>query len=103
LWPLSPFGAAGAATHELTLTPFQGKRSGLAFRYSIFKVLFVFSASLCNKKSSSDISRTSTFITIPRLIKKQKNKKPPNWEASYNDAKLTDRSQITVTDRASFF
>jgi hypothetical protein len=31
--PLSPFGAAGAATFELTLTPFQGKRSGLAFHY----------------------------------------------------------------------
>jgi hypothetical protein len=47
--PLSPFGAAVAATIELTLTPFQGERSGRAFRYSIFKVLFVFSASLSPK------------------------------------------------------
>jgi hypothetical protein len=34
-----PSGAAGAATFELMLTPFQGKRSGRAFGYSVFKVL----------------------------------------------------------------
>jgi hypothetical protein len=47
--PLSPFGAAGAATHELTHPPFQGKRSGSELHYSVFKVLFVFSASLLPK------------------------------------------------------
>jgi hypothetical protein len=51
--PLSPFGAAGAAIVELMLTPFQGKRSGRAFGYSVFKVLKnMFSASLCNKKTN---------------------------------------------------
>jgi hypothetical protein len=36
--PLSPFGAAGAATFELTLTPFQGERSGSDLHYSVVKV-----------------------------------------------------------------
>jgi hypothetical protein len=46
-------------------TPFQGKRSSRAFRYSIFKVLFVFSASLSNKKSLSEILRTSYYVGNP--------------------------------------
>jgi hypothetical protein len=46
--PLSPFGAAGATTFELMLTPFQGKCSGRALCYSVFKVLkkHVFSFSM---------------------------------------------------------
>jgi hypothetical protein len=36
--PLSPFGAAGAAMFELTLPPFQGKRSGSELFYSVVKV-----------------------------------------------------------------
>jgi hypothetical protein len=37
--PLSPFGVAGAATFELMLTPFQGKRSVL----SVIQLLKCFS------------------------------------------------------------
>ena len=52
-------------TLELILTPFRkGKRSGQSFVIQLLKC--VFSASLSNKKSLSEIRRTSTFI-VPSL------------------------------------
>jgi len=62
---------------ELTLHPLSGQSvQGSELHYSVFKVLLVFSASLCNKKSLTKISRTSTFIwVIPRDKGRQKNKK----------------------------
>jgi len=44
--------------------------------FTYYDLLFYFIASLCNKNTSSDISRTSTFITLPegqgRETEKQK-------------------------------
>jgi hypothetical protein len=54
--PLSPFGAAGAATFELTLHPLQqGKRSGSELYYSVVKVHFLCFQLHCVTKIQNEI------------------------------------------------